>query len=137
MALTEAQKEKKKEYRETNKEKQKEYMKKYYENNKQKHKEYVKEYEKINPARKEYIKEYKKTEAGKKSQRISNWKNKGVINDDYDKLYEIYINTKNCEECNVELVEGWKGNNKRCLDHDHKTGEFRNVLCNTCNVKRG
>ena len=49
----------------------------------------------------------------------------------------MYINTTNCEECNIELIEGRYGNNKKCLDHCHKTGEFRNVLCQTCNVRRG
>ena len=127
MALTEAQKERKKEY-----------MKEYNEKNKEKIKEYDKQYRQNNKEKKkEYDKKYNQTEAGKKSTRISSWKKRGVISDDFDKLYEIYINTNNCQECNVELIEGRYGNNKKCLDHCHITGQFRNVLCNGCNVKRG
>jgi hypothetical protein len=116
-----------KEYREKNKEKQREYLKEYYQNNK----------EKINEQSREYQKEYKQTEAGKKATRINNWKRMGVKSDDYNSLYEYYLNCKNCEECNVELVEGRYGNNKKCLDHDHNTGQFRNVLCCSCNTRRG
>jgi len=134
----EANKEKIKEYREANKEKMKEYKKDYRENNKDKIKEYKKEYDKhYRENNKEYIKEYNKTETCKKSKRISGWKKSGVISDDYDKLYEMYINVKNCEKCNIELVEGLYGNNKRVLDHCHKTGQFRNILCHTCNIRRG
>ena len=44
----------------------------------------------------------------------------------------IYIkNCKNCEICGIEFNNTvWK--NK---DHDHYTGEFRFVLCSTCNFK--
>jgi len=118
----EARKQYDKQYREANKEKKKEYMKQYKE---QKKEEIAAQ-----------MKEYNKTDAGIKSHRISKWKQRDVISDDYDKLYEMYMNTKNCQECNVELVEGIYGSNKKCLDHCHKTGEFRNVLCQTCNVKR-
>jgi hypothetical protein len=71
-----------------------------------------------------------------KSNRIRKWKSRGVKCDDWDNLYDRYINTTNCEECNVELIEGIFGSNKRCLDHNHTTGEFRNVLCNLCNCRR-
>ena len=129
MPLTEARKEYQKEYRKANKEKQKEYR--------EKAKEYQKDYRENNKEKaKEYNKEYRKTEVGIKSQRISKWKQRDVISDDYDKLYEMYMNTNNCEECNIELIEGRYGNNRKCLDHCHKTGEFRNVLCNGCNNKR-
>jgi len=113
----------------------KEYMKKYREANKETIKEYNKEY--MKKYYKEYGKNYKQTEEGKKTQRILNWKYYKVICDDFDKLYEYYLNCKFCEECNVELVEGNRGKYSKCLDHDHKTGLFRNVLCNTCNIKRG
>ena len=83
-----------------------------------------------------YNKEYYQTEMGKKLQRISNWKKSGVKCDDWDELYDLYISIWNCEECDIELVEGMYGNNKKCLDHDHETGEFRNILCQTCNLKR-
>ena len=102
-----------------NKEKQKEYNKVYYEKNKEKHKE------------------YNQSEAGKKSRRIFDWKRCGVKHDDFDSLYEVYINTKFCEQCNIELVEGNFGANKKVLDHDHETGEFRNVICHLCNIRRG
>ena len=103
---------------ENNKEKEKESKKLWRENNK----EYYKE----------YFKEYHKTEKSLKSLTISRWKFYGVKNNDFDKLYEYYSNCKFCEECNVDFTLY-----KKCLDHDHDTGLFRNVLCNRCNCKRG
>jgi hypothetical protein len=110
--------------------------KEYYEKNKEKYYEENKEYRKKNKDKiKEKAKEYIKTEAGKKTNRISKWKIRGIKSDDYNSLYEYYINVENCEECDVELVEG-NIINGRCLDHDHETGLFRNVLCRSCNIKR-
>ena len=68
----------------------------------------------------------------RKSQTIKNWKKRGVISTDYNKLYENYINNKNCEICKCEYSDF----NKKCLDHSHITGEFKNYICNSCNVKR-
>jgi len=125
----------KKAYREKNKEKIKEQNKEYYEKNKEKIKEKNKEFYENNKA---YMKEYYQTEQGKKSYRISHWKGRGVISNDYDALYNQYINTSNCENCNVELTEDrYITPTTRCLDHEHTTGEFRNILCNMCNIKRG
>ena len=127
-------KEKEKEYRLRNKEKISERKKKYYEKNKEKVKEKMKEYREKN---KEKIKEYQQSEKGVKSTRIRNWKSIGVVSDDFDILYDKYINTTNCEECNIELtVDRYTTLTTRCLDHDHTTGLFRNVLCNRCNLSR-
>ena len=134
-------------------EKRKEYLKKYYEENKKKIKEKQKEYREDNKEkykeyekrrrenRKEYLKEYKieytKTEKGRKVERIGRWKKRGIISDDWDALYDRYITTLNCEDCECELVEGLYGANKRCLDHDHTTGLVRGIVCCACNLKRG
>ena len=61
---------------------------------------------------------------------ISNWKSRGLIYDDYDELYEIYIKTMNCQYCNKEF----NNSQDRCLDHDHNTGLFRKIVCRACNV---
>tara|TARA_R110002126_G_C10300645_1_gene486960 strand:+ start:267 stop:788 length:522 start_codon:yes stop_codon:yes gene_type:complete len=73
-----------------------------------------------------------------KYQRVYKWKESGVISNDFDALYEVYLNTTECSVCSVELTEEKKSTKTRkCLDHCHKTGEFRDILCNSCNVKRG
>tara|TARA_R110000824_G_scaffold227157_2_gene414984 strand:+ start:9075 stop:9422 length:348 start_codon:yes stop_codon:yes gene_type:complete len=82
-------------------------------------------------------KKYRQSEKGKKFYRIRNWKRRGIISDDYDKLYEKYVNTSECENCGVALIEGkYSTPDRRCLDHDHETGEVRNILCHSCNIKR-
>jgi hypothetical protein len=125
-------------YYEKNKEKKAQQYKVWYEKNKEKEAERNKAYGEKN---KEKIAERKKvwcqTEKGRKIHRIADWKRAGVICENFDNLYDYYINCKNCEQCNVELtVDKRTTSTTRCLDHCHKTGEFRNVLCNSCNVKR-
>lgn len=140
-----------KEYRENNKEKQAEYMREWKKNNREKQaltgkKYYQKNREKIVEQKKEYrlknkeaiaerAKERRKTDKSKKCSRISYWKHKGLICDDYEKLYDDYLLSTNCENCDVEFDKD-VGMNKRCMDHDHKTGLFRNFLCCSCNLKR-
>ncbi len=68
----------------------------------------------------------------KRSYTKYNWKKKGVKLTDnyetYDDLYDYYLSVSNCEECNSSFHTS-----RKYLDHDHKTGYFRNVLCNSCN----
>ena len=96
-------------------------------------KEYKKEYNKqyqINNKKKlkELKQEYQQTPNGIKYNRINKWKSRGVIHDDFNKLYELYLNTTECQVCNIDLTTTIK-----CLDHSHITGEFRYVLCKNCN----
>ena len=106
---------------------QKEYMKEYYQKNKEKLKEYSKE----------FSKEHNQTEQGKKSQRIRKWKQRGLIHDNYDELYEYYLNTTHCEKCNIELTYDKQNTpTTKCMDHSHISGHFRNILCHSCNNKR-
>lgn len=81
-------------------------------------------------------KNYRQTPKGKKFYRISNWRRRGIICDDWDKLYEKYLNTENCELCNIELIESkYSTPDRRCLDHCHQTGSVRNIVCQGCNTK--
>ena len=44
---------------------------------------------------------------------------------------------KNCQICEVELIEGKVGSNARCIDHEHRTGRVRGVVCTSCNKAEG
>ena len=101
--------------------------------------EYQREYRKRDAyieQNREYQKSYRQTVKGIKNKRLCNWRKSGVLCEDFNELYTYYINTWICENCDCPLVEGIFGANKRVLDHDHDTGLFRNVLCNTCNIRR-
>jgi len=63
---------------------------------------------------------------------ILNWKNRGLIYDDLDSLYDEYIYLKNCDLCGIEF----KSSNDRQMEHSHETGEFRNFVCQSCNRKK-
>tara|TARA_R110001599_G_scaffold335471_1_gene552531 strand:+ start:213 stop:551 length:339 start_codon:yes stop_codon:yes gene_type:complete len=108
-------------------EERKVYNKEYREKNKEK----IKEYQKV------YKKEYRQTEVGIKSNRIGKWKHTGVKSDDFNSLYEHYLDCDKCEECFINLTTGKISATSKCLDHSHETGEFRNVVCFNCNIKRG
>jgi hypothetical protein len=112
---------------EERKERIKQSQRKWYENNKEKAKE---KRRKWNEKNKNYNKEYLKTPKGKKINRISNWKERGLICDNFDELYNKYLETTECAVCKYEFDE----TNWRCMDHDHDTGLFRQFLCNKCNV---
>jgi|TARA_R110001599_G_scaffold14503_3_gene63028 hypothetical protein len=134
---TEEQKQRDREYTKTQREKNKDNIKLTQKNYHDSHKEERKEYNKKNREHiTEYHRQYIQTDLGKKINRIGNWKNSGVISDNYDELYELYINCSNCENCGVNFEEK-NCDNRKCLDHSHTTGVFRNILCARCNKKRG
>jgi len=133
------------------KEKKKEYERQRYQKNKQKIINKQKEWNKSNPEKRKlickkyyqknkekidlYQQEYKKDNLGKrKTDTIYNWKRYGLICEDYDKLYNYYLSITECENCGIELNSGT--GTRKCMDHCHDTGKFRNILCNTCNLSR-
>jgi hypothetical protein len=81
-----------------------------------------------------YHTQYRVTEKGRRSHRISEWKYRGLKEEDPGAIYDRYINTHECDCCKKPIKEG-KGS--RVMDHCHKTGKFRNVLCHNCNILRG
>ena len=92
---------------------------------------------------KEQIKEYnaimweknKDTEERYIHQSISAWKYIGIKlrdNEDWLSIYYYYKSLDNCEVCD----RPFKSSKDRQLDHDHKTGYIRDIVCNSCNQKR-
>jgi hypothetical protein len=131
----------KSEYYKKNKEKWKtkynvdkaQYQKEWYEKNKIRLLEKQKQYTKNN---KDKIKKYEQSQNGIKSHVISRWK-KWDINGNLEEIYERYINTNKCDICNIVLTLDKKiTSTRKCMDHNHITGDFRNVVCHKCNMTR-
>lgn len=73
-----------------------------------------------------------------KPKTIYRWKSRGLKlreGESYDNIFEQVKNTTHCELCNDEFSHINK--KLRCMDHDHETGFFRMVLCNSCNSQYG
>jgi len=109
-------------------------------------KQYFQEYrkknrEKLRKQNREYMKERRNNPETKdimlKNDTINKWKNVRKLKGNLEEVYDICLNTKECYICNKELIHNTSGGNKVCMDHNHITGYFRNVLCNKCNSQRG
>lgn len=67
-----------------------------------------------------------------KSEKKSNWIRSGLIMDNFDEIYNKYIYATNCDLCD----KVFPNTKDRQMEHDHKTGEFRNIVCMRCNAKK-
>ena len=74
-----------------------------------------------------------------KAKTKASWRDMGLIitsEEEFDEIYDRYINSTHCEKCGNE----YKSTISKHMDHTHsihdKYGYFRNILCNSCNVKR-
>ena len=72
-----------------------------------------------------------------RDRRISKWKNRGIKCESFSFIYDvIYTWWDNCDVCGCKIKHGRTGTYK-CLDHNHKTGEIRGIVCVGCNTKIG
>ena len=98
----------------------------------------------LSTARKNYHKNKKKTKDRRnelrrinrmrpeiaKKEKIAHWIDIGIIDEDLSGVYNYFILETNCMICNKEYNKSFK----RCLDHDHDTGEIRYICCTSCNL---
>jgi len=64
-----------------------------------------------------------------KRSKLKNWRKWGVKGD-LSFIYDCaYITATHCWVCKT----AFKNTKDRCMDHCHSSGEFRNVLCRSCN----
>jgi len=55
---------------------------------------------------------------------------------DINKFTELFNNQNNkCKLCESEIPRGTR--KKWCVDHCHKTGKIRGIICNNCNLGLG
>ena len=121
-----------------NKAKCKESHKKWCENNPEKLKEgkrqwVINNYERVNEIRKKW--ESNNLEKSYKSHKIASWKYNGLIGN-YEEIFDRFINTNNCDLCDVVLTtDRFNTKTTKSMEHSHITGELRNIVCHSCNIK--
>ena len=129
-------KEYQKNHRSQNKEQRKEYMKEWYSRPETKEKRKI--YNANNADRiRETARSYNQTDGRKKFNKINSWKMNGFKHtpEQFDAIYAKYKEATECELCSTPVVDG--GNkNRKCADHHHTSGCFRNIVCPMCNSMR-
>jgi len=123
-------------YRKKNREKLAAQNKERYEKNREKELKRQEEY-RNGPNREKELKRKKDwAKNNPKNLIINSWVFKGIIDDDFDGLYEAFIKETNCWICgkkyNKDIVM-----DRRCLDHNHHIEDEPNVryiCCNYCNL---
>jgi hypothetical protein len=81
------------------------------------------------------MQDYKIKGLKKQSDRKVNLKRRyGIAQSEYDKMYNFQKGK--CALCDAETI-GRKGAVNFCVDHNHKTGDVRGLLCHNCNVVLG
>ena len=79
--------------------------------------------------------EWRQTPQGKKALTKDQWKKRGLNMEQFEGVYQRYLDTDICDNCNCELNQC--NSSRKCMDHSHDTGDFRNILCLSCNTRRG
>ena len=131
-------KEKKKEYnrryRAEHREKRKEYRKRYNAEHKEKQKEYQKRYSAEHPKHRMYW------------SRLSSWKRAGIGINWAEYAQKWLKQNRKCAICDRKLIlwyikgispEHYKSSMVACVDHNHRTGQVRDLLCTNCNYVEG
>ena len=70
-----------------------------------------------------------------KSKKISGWKRRGIICDDWNGLYERLLKATQCELC----PKIFTNSRDRQVDHDHEITDapnVRNIVCQKCNLQK-
>ena len=70
-----------------------------------------------------------------KGQTRYGWERIGIIfldEEHFEYIYNEYIHATNCDLCNKQFPT----QRDRQLDHDHETGDVRNIVCCKCNQRR-
>ncbi len=123
-------------YRAKNKEKMLNYHQEYYKKNKEKKNAQSRKWDNEN-------KEKRKEIVARNKEKYPHivfkckWKHRGVIWKDDNEFMEIwdkYSKATHCENCNVEFKTDSTQMLKKCLDHCHESGEFRQIICGHCNL---
>jgi len=82
-------------------------------------------------------KEYRQTPKGRKQKKINKWVERGLVatKDEREFIYLTWKSQYHCDICGVILTRDGQSGTTCCMDHDHKTGEYRQILCKACNCK--
>lgn len=69
----------------------------------------------------------------------SDWHKQKKYNIEFGEFENLFLVFKGrCGICNKRvLLDGKKASNRACLDHNHRTGIVRGILCNNCNAAIG